>query len=62
MSVDRILEKAEDVLGDKTKAHEWIDKMSATLGNSPRELAKTIEGEKQVLLHLAKISRHNPLD
>lgn len=58
-NVERILDKAADVLGSRERGQEWIDKRSATLGATPRELAATDEGTRQVLLHLAGISRHS---
>jgi uncharacterized protein (DUF2384 family) len=53
-----ILERAADVIGSQGAAAEWIDKRSATLGATPRELAGTTEGRDRVLLHLNGISRH----
>jgi uncharacterized protein (DUF2384 family) len=53
-----ILERAIDVIGNESAAEEWIDKRSATLGATPRELAATSEGRDRVLLHLNGISRH----
>lgn len=61
-NLTKIMESATDVLGDTTKAKDWIDKHSATLGASPRKLSETKEGTKQVLLHLANISRHSKQD
>ncbi len=54
-----ILDKAEDVLGGKDKANDWIEHTSATLGDSPRNLSETAEGTIAVLLHLSAISRHS---
>ena len=54
----QILERATDVLGSEAAAADWIDKRSATLGGTPRELAQSNEGKERVLLHLAGISRH----
>ncbi len=56
---DRIIEQATDVLGDADKAHDWVEKMSATLGGIPAHIAETDEGRDRVLLHLAGISRHH---
>jgi len=58
-NVERILDKAADVLGSAEWAHDWIDKRSGTLGSSPRELAATDQGTQQVLLHLARLSHHS---
>ena len=58
-NLERIIEKATDILGDEERALDWTDKMSATLGASPRELSETEEGTDKVLLHLAGISRHD---
>jgi uncharacterized protein (DUF2384 family) len=53
-----ILDRAIEVIGNEAAAAEWIDKRSATLGATPRELAATDEGRDRVLLHLNGISRH----
>lgn len=55
----KIQDKAADILGDNTRALEWMDHMSGTLGDTPRQLAKTDEGTARVLLHLGGISRHS---
>jgi len=54
----QILERATEVLGSAQAAGEWVDKRSATLGATPRELSATTEGTDRVLLHLNGISRH----
>lgn len=53
-----IRERAIDVLGSEEAADDWLDKRSATLGGTPRELSRTGDGRDQVLLHLNGISRH----
>ena len=53
-----ILDRAIEIIGNEAAAAEWIDKRSATLGATPRELAASDEGAKRVLLHLNGISRH----
>ena len=53
-----VLERAAEVLGSESAAAEWIEKRSATLGGTPREIAETPEGKDRVLLHLNGISRH----
>lgn len=58
-NLNRILEKAADILGDRDKATDWIDHVSATLGDTPRNLSDSEEGTKKVLLHLVGISRHS---
>jgi hypothetical protein len=58
LNVSAILARATEVLGSETAAAEWIEKRSATLGATPRELAQTPEGRDRVLLHLNGISRH----
>jgi uncharacterized protein (DUF2384 family) len=58
-NLEQIIDKATDVLGDEARALDWVDKMSATLGASPRDLSSTKEGTGKVLLHLAGISRHS---
>lgn len=57
-NLDVILDRAIEVIGNEAAAAEWIDKRSATLGATPRELAATPEGRDRVLLHLNGISRH----
>lgn len=57
-NLDLILDRAIEIIGNEPAALEWIDKRSATLGATPRELAVTSEGRDRVLLHLAGISRH----
>lgn len=58
-NLERIIEKAADVLGSEEKALDWIDHKSATLGDTPRRLSATDEGTNRVLFHLAGISRHS---
>lgn len=58
-NIERILDKAADVLGSRDRAEAWLDKRSATLKGTPRELAGTDDGARAVLLHLARISRHS---
>lgn len=58
-NLDKIIDYATDILSDREHALDWIDKMSATLGARPRDLAATKEGTDKVLLHLAGISRHS---
>lgn len=58
-NIIKIIDKATDVLGNNERAIEWIDHMSATLGDTPRNLARTDAGTDAVLLHLAGISRHS---
>ena len=53
-----IIDRATEIFGSRAAALDWIDKRSATLGGSPRELAETVDGQQKVLLHLAGISRH----
>lgn len=62
MNIERIIDVATDVFGSSDRANEWVDKMSATLGASPRELSSTEEGMNAVLLHLAGISRNSVFD
>lgn len=57
-NLQKIIDKATDVLGDEAKAIDWIDHTSATLGATPRQLSETQEGTDRVLLHLGGISRH----
>lgn len=57
-NLGRIIDRAAEILGGEDRALDWIDKKSATLNATPRELAATAEGTDKVLLHLASISRH----
>lgn len=57
-NLDDVLERAAEVLGSASAAAEWMEKRSATLGGTPREIAETPEGKDRVLLHLNGISRH----
>jgi uncharacterized protein (DUF2384 family) len=50
--------RAIEVLGSEEAADAWIEKQSATLGASPREVLATGAGRNRVLLHLNGISRH----
>jgi uncharacterized protein (DUF2384 family) len=57
-NLEKIIDKATDILGDEARALDWIDHTSATLGGTPRELSATDEGTNAVMIHLAGISRH----
>ena len=57
-NLDDVLERAAEVLGSESAAAEWMEKRSATLGGTPRQIAETPEGKDRVLLHLNGISRH----
>lgn len=58
-NLQKIHEKAIDVLGSQERATDWIDHTSATLGGTPRSLSESNEGTRKVLIHLAGISRHS---
>jgi len=58
-NIERIIEKATDVLGSNERALEWIEHVSATLEGTPKELARTHDGTEAVLIHLGAISRHS---
>ena len=49
------LDRATEVLGDKKRAVEWLDKMSGTLGKSPRELLSDRAGLDRVLRHIRSV-------
>ncbi len=49
------LDRATEVLGDKERAVEWLDKMSGTLGKSPRELLSDQAGLDRVLRHIHSV-------
>jgi len=46
------LERATEVLGTEEKAEEWLNKMSATLGCSPKALLNDADGLNRVLSHI----------
>jgi len=46
------LERATEVLGTRDKAEEWLGKMSATLGCSPKDLLNDQDGLNKVLSHI----------
>jgi uncharacterized protein (DUF2384 family) len=52
---DIALDRATDVLGDKERAEEWLEKMSGTLGNNPKQLLSDQDGLNRVLRHLKSI-------
>jgi uncharacterized protein (DUF2384 family) len=58
-NLQKIYDKAVDVLGSEERATDWIDHISGTLGGTPRALSETDEGTNRVLLHLGNISRHS---
>jgi uncharacterized protein (DUF2384 family) len=58
-NLEKIIDQATEILGDRDRALDWIEKKSATLGASPRRLSETAHGTNKVLLHLANISRHD---
>jgi len=49
------LDRAVEVLGDNERAIEWLDKMSHTLGSSPKELLADTEGLNKVLRHIRSV-------
>jgi uncharacterized protein (DUF2384 family) len=57
-NVERIIEVATSVFNDEQKAVDWIDHMSATLGDTPRNLAASDSGRDRVIMHLRGIDRH----
>lgn len=52
---DIALARATEVLGDRERAVDWLDKMSGTLGNSPKELLSDTDGLNQVLRHIRSV-------
>lgn len=49
------LSRAIEVFGSKEQAEYWLEKMSAELGSSPKELLNTKEGYHRVLRHLHSV-------
>ena len=52
---DIALDRATEVLGNQERAEEWLEKMSTTLGNSPRGILSDRAGLEQVLRHLHSV-------
>ena len=59
---DDALDRAMEVLGTKGRAEEWLDKMSASLGVSPRKLLDSKEGFNRVLRHIHSVELANNTD
>ena len=49
------LDRATDVLGDKERAVDWLEKMSDAFGKSPEEILSDQDGLDRVLRHLHSI-------
>jgi uncharacterized protein (DUF2384 family) len=49
------LERATEVLGDKERAVEWLEKMSNAFDKSPKEILSDQDGLDRVLRHLHSI-------
>ena len=49
------LERATEVLGDKERAVEWLEKMSGAFDKSPKEILSDQDGLDRVLRHLHSI-------
>ncbi len=49
------LDRATDVLGDKERAVDWLEKMSDAFGKSPKEILSDQDGLDRVLRHLHSI-------
>lgn len=52
---EEVLDRAIEVLGTKERAVEWLEKMSATLKATPKDLCATRAGANQVLRHLHSV-------
>ena len=61
-NLEKVIERATEVLGSEEKALEWIEHMSGTLGDKPAVLVETDEDTDRVLFHLADIARHSVTD
>ncbi len=59
---DDALDRATEVLGTKERAEEWLDKMSDSLGSSPRKLLDSKEGFDRVLRHIHSVELANDTD
>ena len=49
------LDRATDVLGDKERAVDWLEKMSDAFGKFPEEILSDQDGLDRVLRHLHSI-------
>ncbi len=49
------LDRATDVLGDKERAVDWLEKMSDAFTKSPKEILSDQDGLDRVLRHLHSI-------
>jgi uncharacterized protein (DUF2384 family) len=54
---ETILDRAEEVFGNKDRAEDWMVKVSDSLGTTPSKKCVTQEGMDKVLLHLIKIEQ-----
>lgn len=59
---DEALDRAIEVLGTKERAVEWLEKMSASLGASPRNLLDSKDGLDRVLRHIHSVELANDTD
>ncbi len=59
---DDALDRELEVLGTKGRAEEWLDKMSESLGASPRKLLDSKEGFNRVLRHIHSVELANDTD
>jgi uncharacterized protein (DUF2384 family) len=49
------LDRAIDVLGDKDRAVDWLEKMSDDFDKSPKEILSDQDGLNRVLRHLRSV-------
>ncbi len=52
---DIALDRATEVLGTRERAEDWLEKMSGTLGNSPKDLLSDDQGLNRVLRHIHSV-------
>jgi len=52
---EEVLDRAIEVLGTKENAIDWLEKMSATLEATPKDLCSTRDGANRVLRHLHSV-------
>ena len=48
-------DRAIEVFGSEERAEYWLEKMSAELGSTPKDLLSTKEGYERVLRHLHSV-------
>jgi uncharacterized protein (DUF2384 family) len=61
-SIEEVMDRAIEVMGDDVRATEWLNHMSNTLGSKPCDLMNSDAGRKRVMLHLRSIEQDSVTD